>query len=132
VGVERGAPGLCPRGLGAEQAPQLGPLGGEAIVVVIEDVRDRSPPRPAGKYGLLVGGGPAVLVLAAAQRGESVEVGAQLGGGPGRGQVVLAGRLERGRPLGCGGARVVMPVAECIGAGYRGWLIVRLISSSSR
>jgi len=59
-----------------------------------------------------------VLILAAAQGGEGVEVGAQLGAGTGRREVVLAGRPERRWPLGCDG-RVVVRVSRSLGGAYK-------------
>ena len=47
------------------------------------------------------------------------------------GEVVLAARPERRWSLGRGG-RVVVRVSGSLGGAYRGWLIVRLISSSLR
>src|SRR5690606_27285832 len=102
---------------------QLGSLVDVAVVGVVEDLRDRTPPRPAGQRGLLVRGGPAcALVAAAVQDCEGVEVRSQLRGGAGRGEVLLTGG-----PKGSGPRR-----GDRRGRVYSGVLISWLISARFR
>ena len=63
---------------------------GKLRLAVVEDLRDRAPPGPAGQDRLLLGQGRAVVPFDGAQRGERREVRADAGDGTGRGQVVLA------------------------------------------
>jgi len=134
VGVERGTAGLAPGFFGAEQPADLGALGGEAVVVVVEDLGDRPPPRPAGQHRLLVDIRGTVFVATSAQYVEGFEVGAQLRGGTRWGEVGLPCRPKRlaqlDRWLGS-----VLPCCRrpfCWGWGYRGWLMISLISARSR
>jgi hypothetical protein len=97
VRVQGRATRLCPAVLRPQQATQFGSLRGKPVVVVIEDLRDGTPPGPAGQDRLLAGIGPPASVLTAGvQDGESVEVGSQLGGDTRRREVSLS-RRSKGR-----------------------------------
>src|SRR5690606_16717468 len=114
VSVQRRSPGLCPARLGAQQLPKLGALVRVAVVVGVEDLRDRSPARPAGEDRLLAGGRPSPALLSApVEDRQRVEVRSQLRPCPQRGQLVRAPRPKgRGPGRGCGWF-----------VGYRGVLI---------
>jgi hypothetical protein len=94
VGVERGSPGLCPRLVAAQQTAKLVSGVGEAAVGVVEDLRDRTPTRPAGEHLLLGGRRPAVLALAGPQDAQGGEVGVELRSLTRRSEVTLAGWPE--------------------------------------
>ena len=97
VGVDGGAPCRAPLRFG-EQAGQFVAgcrMGGG---VGVEDVGYRPPAGPAGQDGLFGRGGSPLVGLEPAQQPQRLQVGAQLGGGAGGGQVVLTARPEdRGR-----------------------------------
>ena len=132
MSVEGGATGLAPRLLRAEKLTDLSSLGGEALGGVVEHLGDRPPPGPPGERYLFSRIRRTVLVAAAAHDLERIEVGAQLGRGTRWGEVVLARRSER---FALGGRGIA---ACCRGPGrgrddrgYRGWLMIWLISARS-
>lgn len=124
MGVEGCAPGLRPRLFGSQQPSQLGPLGGEAAEVLVEDLRYGAPSGPPRQDRLLAVGCPPILESAQLEDAESGEVGVELRLGARRCQVVLFGRPEGWRSF---GGRI----SRGCGA-YGAVLIARLISARSR
>lgn len=98
-----GVDGRAGRGghvLVAEQTGQLGSSPRPVVSGRVEDVGERTPARPAGQDGLLVGGRCAPLVLDGTQDAQGGQVGAGLRYFPGRGQVPLARGPEIDWPAG--------------------------------
>ncbi len=92
--VDRGAS----RGLElllAQHLAQLGSLIGPRIVRRVEDLRDRTPTRPARHHALLIRCRGALLVAHLPTGGDGGEVRREARLRPGRGQIVLAGGPER-------------------------------------
>ena len=118
VGVQR----VPPRGRqlsGGQQAGELLSGPGELGAAFVEDLRDRTPSRPAGQYLLLGGRRRAVLPLAGAQHRQRGEVGADPADRTRRGQVVLAAGPEgrycgRVSPAsGSGGSKIISVSTIC-------------------
>ena len=79
VRVQRGSPRLGPCALGAKESTKLDPLIGEPVIGLVEDLRDRSPPRPAGEHLLFAGRRPPVaLGVAPIQHLERGEIRTEL------------------------------------------------------
>lgn len=94
VGVEDGAAGFGPRGVVGEEAAGAVAVLGVGGVVLVEQLREAAPPGPAGEDRLVLrrcGRAAAEPV----EDFERLEVGGELGGGPGRGEVGLASGPER-------------------------------------
>ena len=81
VRVDRGPPRRRVLGPGQELV-QLGAGSGELGVVVVEHLRDRAPPRPAGQHRLLVRRRGPVLALKQAEQAERGQVGRDPAGRP--------------------------------------------------
>ncbi len=96
VRVEGGLGGGPPLAL-VEQLLQLGAGGGEPFAAFVEHGGDGTPSRPAGEHLLLVGGGGPVGRLQLTQQAQRGDVGGDLRGRAGRGEVVLGGGPERCR-----------------------------------
>lgn len=95
MGVERRASRRVPSGVRAEEPTGQLPGVGQFAAVVVEDLRDGSPTRPAGEDALLIGGRSGGPIPELLQDVKGCEVGGELGCCSGWGEVSLTNRPER-------------------------------------